>query len=42
MAIIVSLPAVREAIAKARPIIAGFDNRVETVPVSGLGLQGAK
>ncbi|MFY0563824.1 putative quinol monooxygenase [Archangium lansingense] len=37
-----SLPAVREAIAKARPIIAGFDNRVETIPVSGLGLQGAK
>ena len=37
-----SLPAVREAIAKARPIIAGFDNRVETVPVSGVGLQGVK
>jgi quinol monooxygenase YgiN len=37
-----SLPAVREAISKARPLIAGFDNRVETVPVRGWGLHEAK
>lgn len=29
------LPAVREAISKARPIIAGFGERFETVPVAG-------
>jgi quinol monooxygenase YgiN len=28
------LPAVQAAIAKARPMIAGFSNRVETVPVA--------
>lgn len=28
-----SLPGVREAIARGRPLIAGFDNRVETVPL---------
>jgi quinol monooxygenase YgiN len=33
-----SLPAVQAAIAKARPLIAGFSNRVETVPVGGAGL----
>ena len=33
-----SLPAVRDAIAKGRPMIAGFSNRVETVPVGGYGL----
>ena len=27
------LPAVKQAIAAARPLIAGFSNRVETVPV---------
>ena len=27
------LPAVQAAIAKARPLIAGFSNRVETVPL---------
>jgi quinol monooxygenase YgiN len=31
------LPAVQVAIAKARPIIAGFGHRFETVPVSGVG-----
>ncbi|HEY6815917.1 MAG TPA: putative quinol monooxygenase [Croceibacterium sp.] len=31
-----SLPAVRETIAKARPLIAGFGTRVETRPV-GMG-----
>lgn len=30
------LPAVQAAIAKARPIIAGFGQRFETVPVAGL------
>lgn len=34
------LPAVREAIAKARPIIAGFGERFETEPVGGVGLRG--
>jgi quinol monooxygenase YgiN len=33
-----SLPAVQQAIAKARPLIAGFDSHVETVPVGGQGL----
>ena len=33
-----TLPAVQTAIAKARPLIAGFSNRVETVPVGGYGL----
>jgi quinol monooxygenase YgiN len=32
------LPAVQATIAKARPIIAGFSNRVETVPIGGYGL----
>lgn len=30
------LPSVQEAIAKARPILAGFGARVETVPVGGV------
>jgi len=34
----IQLPAVREAIAQARPLIAGFDNRHETEPVGGLGI----
>ncbi len=33
-----ALPAVQAAIAKARPLIAGFGNRVETVPIGGHGL----
>lgn len=33
-----SLPAVQATIAKARPLIAGFSNRVETVPIGGYGL----
>jgi quinol monooxygenase YgiN len=33
-----SLPAVQAAIAKGRPMIAGFSNRVETVPIGGQGL----
>ena len=32
------LPAVQAAIAKGRPLIAGFDNRVETTPIGGVGL----
>jgi quinol monooxygenase YgiN len=35
------LPAVQAAIAKARPIIAGFGHRFETVPVGGVGLAKA-
>ena len=32
------LETVQAAIARARPIIAGFDNRFETEPVGGIGL----
>src|SRR5688572_11547995 len=32
-----SLPAVQAAIAKGRPMIAGFGTRVETVPIGGYG-----
>jgi quinol monooxygenase YgiN len=32
------VPAVQEAIARGRPLIAGFDNRAETMPVGGIGL----
>lgn len=32
------LPAVQAAIARARPIIAGFGHRFETTPVGGVGL----
>ena len=32
------LPRVREAIALARPLIAGFESGVETVPVGGVGI----
>ena len=32
------LPAVQAAIAKGRPLIAGFSNRVETTPLGGVGL----
>ncbi|MDO8296282.1 MAG: putative quinol monooxygenase [Caulobacter sp.] len=32
------LPAVQAAIAKARPIIAGFGERFETIPVGGVGI----
>ena len=33
-----SLPSVQAAIAKGRPMIAGFSNRVETVPIGGHGI----
>jgi quinol monooxygenase YgiN len=36
-----SLPVVQQAIARARPLIAGFGERFETEPVAGLGLQAA-
>lgn len=35
------LPSVQAAIAKARPIIAGFGHRFETVPIGGVGLAKA-
>ena len=33
-----SLPGVQAAIAKGRPLIAGFSNRVETAPIGGHGI----
>jgi quinol monooxygenase YgiN len=36
-----SLPAVKEAIAKGRPLIAGFGPRFETEPLGGIGLPAA-
>jgi quinol monooxygenase YgiN len=35
-----ALPSVREAIAKGRPLIAGFDASTVTIPVGGHGLGG--
>jgi quinol monooxygenase YgiN len=32
------IPAVQAAIAKGKPLIAGFDNRVETTVLGGIGL----
>ncbi|MBQ1499448.1 MAG: antibiotic biosynthesis monooxygenase [Sphingomonas sp.] len=34
------LPAVQAAIAKGRPLIAGFETHVETRPVTGIGIKG--
>jgi len=34
----IALPEVKAAIAKGRPLIAGFSNRVETTPIGGYGL----
>lgn len=34
------LPAVKQAIARAMPLIAGFDSHQETLPVGGHGLAG--
>jgi quinol monooxygenase YgiN len=34
-----TMPAVQAAIAKGRPLIAGFSNRVETAPIGGHGLR---
>src|SRR5690606_13809445 len=36
-----ALPSVRAAIARGRPLIAGFGERFETEPVGGHGLAGA-
>ena len=36
-----SLPAVKDAIAKGRPMIASFGSRVETVPIGGHGIERA-
>lgn len=33
------LPGVQAAIAKGRPLIAGFDSYTETVPIGGVGLK---
>jgi quinol monooxygenase YgiN len=33
-----AIPAVKDAIARGRPLIAGFSNRVETTPIGGVGL----
>lgn len=33
-----TLPSVKEAIAKGRPLIAGFDQQIPTEPVGGVGL----
>lgn len=33
-----ALPSVQQTIAKGRPLIAGFGDRVETVPLGGRGL----
>lgn len=35
-----ALPAVKEAIARGRPLIAGFDEQIVTTPVGGHGLGG--
>lgn len=32
------IPSVQEAVAKARPMIAGFGERFETTPVGGIGI----
>jgi quinol monooxygenase YgiN len=37
-----TLPAVQAAIAKGRPLIAGFSQQVETVPLGGFGLPTAR
>ena len=37
-----SLPAVQAAIAVGRPLIAGFGQRTETIPLGGTGLTGSE
>lgn len=37
-----SLPSVQEAIAQGRPLIAGFEDRFETEPVGGHGLESSQ
>jgi quinol monooxygenase YgiN len=36
-----TLPTVKAAIARGRPLIGGFSNRVETIPLGGVGLPRA-
>lgn len=36
-----SLPSVQAAIAQGKPLIAGFDQHIETSPVGGHGIAGA-
>src|SRR5688572_10442479 len=36
-----SLPSAKDAISRGRPLIAGFDQHVETVPVGGHGIRAA-
>lgn len=36
-----SLPSVKEAIARGKPLIAAFDQHIETVPVGGHGIRAA-
>ena len=36
-----SLPSVKEAIARGRPLIAGFEQHIETLPVGGHGIPAA-
>jgi len=36
-----ALPSVQQAIAKGRPLIAGFAARFETLPIGGQGLSAA-
>jgi quinol monooxygenase YgiN len=36
-----SLPSVKDAISRGKPLIAGFDKPIETVPVGGYGLHAA-
>jgi quinol monooxygenase YgiN len=35
-----SLPSVQQAIAKGKPLIAGFHERFETAPIGGVGIAG--
>ena len=36
-----SLPSVKDAISRGRPLIAGFDRHIETVPIGGHGIRAA-
>ena len=36
-----SLPGVKDAILRAKPLIAGFEKQVETVPIGGRGSRAA-
>lgn len=36
-----SLPSVQDAISRAKPLIAGFDQHIETIPVGGQGIANA-